>query len=229
MQEVLSRTSSRATINFALASKLAEKIGQQQAEIMALLQQNTSSSSGASQPNRTSTSTSSSGFYHYSGSQAGDSFSRSSSGASTASSTSSPPADTSSTHRASAPNSSSSSTPSSVTTTSSSGSGGYEAPWEKSLREARDRVAEVEAQATAAGQAASWKARETIEVRSPFTVEFVHALGSSAELALVNRRQRVDSLILSVSSAVAVPLCFTVLPLQHSLLRTPCSTNTGGS
>jgi len=147
VQEVLSRTSTRATTNFALASKLAEKIGQQQAEIMSLLGQkgtrsSSSSSSGVSTPPTAPppqpSSSSSSGLYSYS--RSGSSLTSSSSG-----------------YTAS---------PSSSGSNGSSGSssGGYEAPWEASLREARDRVAAAEAQATAAGQAASYKARETLEV-----------------------------------------------------------------
>lgn len=168
-QDVLTRTSARATTNFTLASKLAQKIGQQQAEIMDLLAQTSSSTSTSSDTSSSNTATatdvvgrepnsSTSGLYSYS--RPGKSFS------------------------SSAASSSNSDRPGKTTSSSSNNSfasdcsfigssANYEAPWEKGLREARQRVAEAEAQATATGskaEAAGWdacyKARETIEVRS---------------------------------------------------------------
>jgi hypothetical protein len=55
------------------------------------------------------------------------------------------------------------------------GGGGYVAPWEKSIEEAKNRIARAEAEAAAAakraaaaGQSSAWRmapAKETIEVR----------------------------------------------------------------
>lgn len=176
MQEVLSRTSTRATANFGLASKLAEKIGQQQAEIMGLLA-STSNSSSSSNRDPASGSVSppvtptGSGFYSYSrGSRVSERISPSSAPSSPSSSTSSKGSPTSKPDMLNA-----STTPTSFSkgSSSSSGSAGggeprasYEAPWERSLREARQRVVEAEAQAASAGAAAGLRAQETIEVRS---------------------------------------------------------------
>ncbi|WIA14695.1 hypothetical protein OEZ85_003192 [Tetradesmus obliquus] len=158
--EVLSRTSSRAQTNFALAAKLAEKIGQHQADLMDLLAGGSSSSSSSTS----------------SGSGSGKP------AASSAAAAAPPPAAAAAAAAAAAPqpppasprpassSSSSTSSYSGYSSSSSAGSsssyssgGGYEAPWEKSLEQARQRIKQAEAEAAAAGSAAAWKGRESLE------------------------------------------------------------------
>lgn len=138
VSEILSKTSARAQTNFSLASKLAEKIGQQQSELMTLLggPDGAASSSSSSTPSSSRSATPQTSNSVYIRSSSVDNTASTSYGSST-----------------------------------STSSSRYEAPWEKSLAEARARIrqAEEEAAAAAAGarNSVSWAVRgntETLEV-----------------------------------------------------------------
>ncbi|KAF8054895.1 hypothetical protein HT031_006894 [Scenedesmus sp. PABB004] len=137
--EVLARTSGRSQVNYALAAKLAEKIGQEQAELMELLggggaaqQTASASASGPATPP-----------------QADAGSARAMAGSSSASADSS--------------RRSSGDAGSSAGSQGASGPAGFEAPWERSLTDARARITAAEQEAKAAGRAAAWRANESLE------------------------------------------------------------------
>eukprot|EP00877_Chromochloris_zofingiensis_P007391 jgi/Chrzof1/2905/Cz12g03140.t1 len=134
VREIYDKNNTRAQTNFALAAKLADKIGAQQAELMQLLQKGTTGSSSSSRPTTAApTPSRSNSSYSYSQS--------SSSSSSTAS------------------NSNSDTASSSITGSSQP----YQAPWERSLAEAKQRLKTLEQEAVASGSRAQRTAQESIE------------------------------------------------------------------
>jgi hypothetical protein len=158
--EVLSRTGNRAQANYSLAAKLAEKIGQQQLELMSLLTPSKAGNSGGATTQKAASSTAATGTSQHmerkqsSSYHAQDDASTSaeerlgSAGAGSGSSRSS--------HRSSG----------SIWTTPgwSASSSGSEAPWEKSIADAKERIRKAEEEAAAAGRMASWHQQESLEV-----------------------------------------------------------------
>lgn len=141
MREIYDKNNTRAQTNFALAAKLADKIGAQQAELMQLLQKGTTGSSSSSRPTTAApTPSRSNSSYSYSQS--------SSSSSSTAS------------------NSNSDTASSSITGSSQP----YQAPWERSLAEAKQRLKTLEQEAVASGSRAQRTAQESIEVGELFGI-----------------------------------------------------------
>jgi len=220
VKEVLSRSQTRAQANFSLAARLAEKIGTHQAELMERLtpqQQQEQRRAASAAPsargprsqeipvsweNRGGTYRSGT-----SGSTAGSTSSRaaaSPSSYSTSSSSSGAGSYSSGGMRSESDSNYNSSGSSSSSGNSSGMGGGYEAPWEKSIAQAKERISRAEAEAmaaakmaAAAGQAAAWRmpAKETIEeARDRLRAESLSKLDAARQRVASSNSSRLQGL-----------------------------------
>ena len=179
MKEVLSRSQTRAQANFSLAARLAEKIGTHQAELMDRLtpqqqQEQRRAASAAPSARGPRSQEIPVSWENRSGTY------RSGTSGSTSSRAAAPPpsygtsSSSAGSYSSGGVRSESDSDYNSSSSSRSGMGGGYEAPWEKSIAQAKERISRAESEATAAakmaaaaGQVAAWRmpAKETIEVR----------------------------------------------------------------
>eukprot|EP00775_Hariotina_reticulata_P001987 gene1987-2309_t len=153
VMEVLSRTGNRAQVNYSLAAKLAEKIGQQQLELMNLLAPTTPTNSSGAAPQPAAASAVASAVVQRTERQPGGNlFAQYDATKSSAERLGS--------DRAGVGGSTSKWSSDSAAVGSS---GYYEAPWEKSIAEAKDRIRKAEEEAAAAGRRAAWQQQESVE------------------------------------------------------------------
>eukprot|EP00879_Flechtneria_rotunda_P006285 GHRR01006605.1.p1 GENE.GHRR01006605.1~~GHRR01006605.1.p1 ORF type:complete len:296 (+),score=135.61 GHRR01006605.1:680-1567(+) len=167
VKEVWTRTSERAQANYALAAKLADKIGQRQAELMPMLSPGAGSGTASQQADNSNklhqasqqqtVSTPISNNRGYSSSQARNinvDWSATGSGSKSASSAGS--------------------------SKSSSTGNFYQFPWEKSIFEAQERVKQAERDAAVAGTRVAWQTRETLdEARDRLRSQAVESISSA--------------------------------------------------